>query len=181
MKLVVGLGNPGQKYERTRHNAGFRAVDVLARAWDAPMFGFEKEWATEFTKIAHQDESWLLAKPQTFMNLSGKAVQSLVQFYKLDPVRDVVLLYDDLDLPLGTLRVSGMSSGGHNGVQSVFDHLGTQAIARVRIGIAGAERPTEMETADYVLQAFSTEEEKVLEETLKRIPDQLTAALAAER
>lgn len=176
MKLVVGLGNPGDTYERTRHNAGFRAVDALANAWNAPAFQSEKEWNAEITKVSFERESYVLAKPQTHMNLSGEAVGKIVQFYKLNPTEDLVLLYDDLDLPLGSVRYSGVSSGGHNGVQSVFNHLGTEAIARVRIGISGETRLPETDSAAYVLQSFLPEEEKIIQDLLKEIPKHLSQA-----
>ena len=177
MKLVVGLGNPGKTYEQTRHNAGFRAVDALVNAWNAPAFRSEKEWNAEVTKASFEGASWVLAKPQTHMNLSGESVGKMVQFYKLNPTQDLVLLYDDLDLPLGTVRYSGVSSGGHNGVQSVFDHLGTEAIARVRIGISSETRLPETDSAEYVLQAFRPEETKILQDLLKEIPKHLSQAL----
>lgn len=166
MKLIVGLGNPGTEYEGTRHNAGFVALDMLAEAWGAPAFSLEKKLKSLVTKVLHNGETFVLAKPQTFMNLSGEAVRALLDFYKLDPEQDLIVTYDDIDLLLGDIRTTGTSSGGHNGMKSLFQHVGTQNVARVRIGIDAPSRPEQMDTADYVLQKFSEEERKTLETTL---------------
>lgn len=151
MKLVVGLGNPGEKYDHTRHNVGFRVLDAL----DVD-FSFEKKFNAEVAR----DGDVLFVKPQTFMNNSGEAVRALADYYKIDAA-DVTVVYDDKDMPFGTVRLrSSGSAGGHNGVRSLIQHLGTTAFARVRIGVA-ADSPIE-DTADFVLARFTAEEESAL-------------------
>lgn len=149
MKLVVGLGNPGARYELTRHNVGFLAVDFLAQELD-----------TDISRLGHFSllgEGWLgrekiiLMKPQTYMNLSGKAVVSAINFFKL-PHSDVMIIYDDLDLETGRLRIRAHgSAGGHKGMGSVIQLLGSQEIPRIRIGIG---RPSLGDVTDYVLRSF---------------------------
>lgn len=139
MKLIVGLGNPGIKYARTKHNAGFIALDELAQKLGAPAWRLEKKFETELAEINTGGEKILLAKPQTFMNLSGEAVRKLMTFYKLTS-EELTVVHDDLDLELGTIKISvDSSAGGHNGVQSIIDNLGTQHFKRIRIGIEGSK------------------------------------------
>jgi PTH1 family peptidyl-tRNA hydrolase len=154
MKLIVGLGNPGKKYELTRHNAGFMAVDALRKELKLPEWKPEKKFQAE---ISSDTESGVaLMKPQTFMNLSGEAVAAFVKFYKLD-ASDVLVVYDDVDLLFGVLRYrTEGSSGGHNGIQNIIDILGTAHIARLKIGV-GHETKT-LPTEAFVLQPFSREE-----------------------
>jgi peptidyl-tRNA hydrolase, PTH1 family len=148
--LIAGLGNPGQKYADTRHNAGFRAVDALAQRHGLTFGKIEHRAQVASGTIAGRRV--LLAKPQTFMNLSGESVGPLAHFYKIPPER-ILIIYDELDLPLGTLRLrkSG-SSGGQNGMKNILQRLGTQDIARVRIGIG--RPPGRQDPADYVLTPF---------------------------
>lgn len=156
MKLVVGLGNPGKEYEKTRHNVGWRVLDLMKLD-----FSFEKKFNAEVAKVGDV----LFCKPQTFMNLSGESVRAIADYYKITPT-DILLVYDDKDLPFRTIRLrSTGSAGGHNGVSSVIQHLGTQNIGRVRIGIA-SETPI-IETADFVLARFTKEEETALPDILK--------------
>ena len=153
--LIVGLGNPGPKYARNRHNIGFQTVEALAA-----------KHRLEFSRTEHRAQTAhgtiggrrvVLAKPQTWMNESGKAVAPLAHFYKVAPER-LLIIYDDLDIPLGTVRFrSDGSSGGHRGVQSTIQHLGTQAFPRLRLGIG--RPPGRMDPAAYVLQSFSPAEE----------------------
>lgn len=154
MRLIVGLGNPGVRYERTRHNLGFMVADQIARTLGAQ---FEKEQHHATTATA----SWrgrraLLAKPLTFMNRSGEAVRPLAHYYKIEPA-DILVVYDDLALPPGRLRMrrSG-SAGGHNGVRSIIDCLGVESFARLRIGIGPV--PPKWSGADYVLAALDADE-----------------------
>jgi len=172
VKIVVGLGNPGREYVATRHNIGFMAVDTLAERWGVTA------WREKFSALmaAHRGaEPVLLVKPQTYMNLSGQAVAAFVRFYKLT-VADVIVVYDDIDLPAGRLRLRpGGGAGGHRGIESLFDHLGSDAFARVRIGVG---RPPEyMEAADYVLSRFSSEEQPLMDEAIKRAADAVEAIL----
>lgn len=149
--LIVGLGNPGRKYENTRHNIGFMVIDELARRWNAEKFKSERK--AHIADATIYNNRVLLAKPQTYMNNSGQAVRALVDFYKID-VEQVIVAYDELDIDLGTLRLRpGGSAGGQKGMKSVQQHLGTQAVQRVRCGIS--RPPGRMDAAAYVLQPFS--------------------------
>jgi PTH1 family peptidyl-tRNA hydrolase len=153
--LIVGLGNPGARYERTRHNIGFWAVDRLAQRHGLTFSKHEHRALTASGTI--QQQRVILAKPQTFMNLSGDSVVPLARFYKIPPER-VIVLHDDLDLPLGTLRIrKAGSSGGQNGLKHILERFGTQDIPRVRIGIG--RPPGRMDPAAYVLTPFQGDEE----------------------
>ncbi len=166
MRLVVGLGNPGRRYEQSRHNVGFRCLDELARRWGAV------SWRHAFAALVgtayHEGRRLLLAKPQTFMNLSGEAVAPLLRYYGLTP-GDMLVVYDDMDLPLGRIRIRQHgSSGGHRGVESIIAALGTNQFPRLRIGIG---RSAEIEAIDYVLGRFSEAEEPILAAVLTRAAD----------
>ncbi len=159
-QLIVGLGNPGRDYADTRHNIGFMIVDRLAAQARAE-WRTEKRWQTE---VARAGATWL-GKPLTYMNLSGEAVVALTGFYKI-PHDAVLVILDDMALPFGKLRFRpNGSAGGHNGLQSVIDHLGTNAVARLRVGIGAAEPG---EAVGHVLGRFSPEEKTALPETLDR-------------
>lgn len=148
--LIVGLGNPGKQYENTRHNVGFWTVDELARRWNMS-FG-KTERKAQVADGLIRERRVLLAKPQTYMNLSGEAVRSLADFYKIETAQ-IFVISDDLDLPLGTLRLRKSGShGGQNGIRSVLQHLGTQEVSRARIGIG--RPPGRMDAAAYVLRPF---------------------------
>jgi PTH1 family peptidyl-tRNA hydrolase len=163
MKLVVGLGNPGREYEETRHNAGFLVVDYLAHA-EGVTFSPSRFQAL-LARATIGDHIVLLVKPQTYMNLSGLAVAALVRFYKLDPKDDLLIVSDDLDLPLGRLRFRMRGShGGQRGLLSIINELGTDEFSRLRLGIG---RPLENEDAKgHVLSVFDPEEEPVLDEVI---------------
>ncbi|RLC65961.1 MAG: aminoacyl-tRNA hydrolase [Chloroflexi bacterium] len=162
--LIVGLGNPGSRYAGNRHNAGFRCVEQFAAACNLTFD--ERRNRALITRGAIGGRGVILAKPQTFMNESGRAVAPLVRFYRM-PLERLLVVYDDLDLPLGTLRLRPEGgSGGHRGVQSIIDHLGSREFPRLRIGIG--RPPGRMDPAAYVLQDFSAEEEPLVEETLER-------------
>ncbi|SHG43108.1 peptidyl-tRNA hydrolase, PTH1 family [Thermosyntropha lipolytica DSM 11003] len=165
MKIIVGLGNPGAKYRETRHNVGFKAVDELALRYRV-----EKEECKYNGLVGHlriENEKVLLVKPLTYMNLSGKAVAPLVHFYKLD-LKDVLVIYDDMDLPLGALRLRAKGgTGGHKGVLSVAEMLKSQDFPRIRIGIG---RPP-ADTIDWVLGEFTPEEKPVIEAAVKKAAD----------
>ena len=158
-RLIAGLGNPGREYERTRHNVGFMVLDKLA-AQSGAAWRTEKEWQAA---VAFHD-GVAFCKPLGFMNLSGQPVGAVARFYKAAPAQTLVV-YDDLALPLGKLRLRpGGSAGGHNGMQSVLDHLGAETVPRLRIGIGAA--PGSMSA--HVLSRFGTEEQPALEEALDR-------------
>ncbi|HHS97081.1 MAG TPA: aminoacyl-tRNA hydrolase [Chloroflexi bacterium] len=163
MYLIAGLGNPGTRYARNRHNVGFRCLRRLAKAHDLEFRGRKRARIARGT-IAGRPV--LLARPRTFMNESGRAIAPLVRFHKV-PLDHLLVIYDDMDLPLGTLRIRPKGgSGGHRGMQSIIDALGSRDFPRLRIGIG---RPPEgVDPADYVLQDFSPEEEAVVEEVLER-------------
>ncbi len=164
MKLVVGLGNVGDKYCFTRHNAGFMVVDKWALG-EGVEFREEKKLKCFFTKFKFGAEDVILIKPTTFMNLSGEAVIAVMHYYKID-VKDVLIVYDDLSLPLGKVRFRpNGSDGGHNGIKSVIKHLGTSDIARLKVGI-GPQPPIPSEA--FVLQNFDKNQLEDLKNVLKR-------------
>ena len=165
--LIVGLGNPGAEYRYNRHNIGFMLVDRVAERLGVKFSRLESK--ALLTKGEHQGRRVVLAKPQTFMNLSGQSVGGLVRFYKV-PHANLLVAYDDVDLPLGTLRIrSGGGSAGQKGMSSIIDRLGTEEFPRLRLGIG--RPPGRMEAADYVLQDFSSGEKELLRLTLDRAAD----------
>ena len=176
MKIIVGLGNPGQEYTNTRHNVGFTMLDKIQQEFGFPDFEFNKKFNAEIStgvyKLRTTNQKLILVKPQTFMNLSGTAVRSLLDFFKLTP-DDIIVIQDDLDLALGTYKIATDSrSAGHNGVQNLIDQLGTQKFTRLRIGIGETttdEPLCRLGAHDFVLDKFSeTETEK-----LKKISDDI--------
>ncbi len=157
--LIVGLGNPGRQYDRTRHNAGFRAMESLARRLGCPLD--RVKFQGRMGQCTHGGQKLVLLLPQTFMNLSGNAVAEAVRFYRLPPER-VLVLCDDISLEPGRLRVRGSgSAGGHNGLKSIIARLGSQDFPRVKIGV-GAKPHPDYDLADWVLSTFSQQEEKAL-------------------
>ena len=169
--LIVGLGNPGKKYEDTVHNMGFMTVDVLLDKLGAKLDkkGCEAEYCVQYIG----EEKQIIAKPQTFMNLSGVSVKMLANSNKI-PLENVIIIYDDIDLPLGNARVRKEGSGGsHNGMKNIIAHLGGQEFARLRIGVG--EKPEKMDLADYVTGHFSKGEQGLMEEGY------LAAVCASER
>jgi PTH1 family peptidyl-tRNA hydrolase len=162
--LIVGLGNPGREYRETRHNVGFMLLDRLAVMLEARFSRLQSK-ALVGSAVYH-DQKIILAKPQTFMNLSGQAVRGLVRFYKL-PLTRILVTHDDLDLPVGAIRIRpDGGSAGQKGMISVLEQLGTDEFARLRLGIG--RPPGHMEAPDYVLQDFSENEMSVISETLSR-------------
>ncbi len=160
MHIIVGLGNPGKQYEHTRHNAGFEVIDRLASNCGIPVE--EHRCRALCGKGAIGGRKVLLVKPQTYMNLSGESVRAAMDFYKISP-EELIVVYDDVSLDPGQLRIrAGGSAGGHNGVKSIIERLGTQEFPRVRIG-TGA-KPERMDLADYVLGHFSEAERERMEE-----------------
>lgn len=161
MKVVIGLGNPGWQYAGTRHNIGFDVIDYLARG---PGVGsFRSAFQSEVAEATEDGEKVLLVKPQTFMNLSGRATRAILDFYKLTPA-DLLVVCDDYNLPLGKLRVRAKgSSGGQNGLKNIQDQLGTDEYARLRMGIG---QPTPGEAVDFVLTRFKPGERATVEEAV---------------
>lgn len=163
MKIIVGLGNPGEKYKNTRHNFGFMAVDFLREKMGSGNWKFSKKFNAEISK----GEEAILAKPQTFMNKSGEAVKKILSFYKAAPA-DLMILHDDLDIEFGATKKNFASrAAGHNGVQSVIDALGTNEFSRVRLGIG--RPPENIPPEDFVLRDFLPEELDKLPEIIKKI------------
>jgi len=175
MKLIAGLGNPGLQYAETRHNAGFLVVDCLA---EELKLDFRPKFQGLVAETTLEGEKVYLLKPQTFMNLSGRSIRELAQFYKLTP-EDIMVVYDDMDLPLGRMRLrSSGSAGGHNGIKSTIAELGTENFWRLKIGIG---RPPEgWDPARYVLSSFTKEEIPVLEEIIEKGMKALTLWLKGE-
>lgn len=174
MQLIVGLGNPGSSYAKTRHNVGFQCLDVLAAKHN---ISFDKKnmnahWGNG--TIAGKEV--ILAKPQTFMNLSGRSVLEITNFYKLNPKQDVLIVCDDLDLSPGKVRFRpNGSSGGQNGLKNIFEMLGTQEIQRLRVGVG---RPPRGVARDHVLNNFGPEEVIVMEEIYKRVAEAIEVWLS---
>jgi PTH1 family peptidyl-tRNA hydrolase len=165
--LLIGLGNPGREYQTNRHNFGFMLIDRLAVRLNAR--GMKVQSKAIVTTTTYEDRRLILAKPQTYMNLSGQSIQGLANFYKL-PLENIVVAHDDLDLPFGTIRMRpGGGPGGQKGVASAIERLGTKDFARLRLGIG--RPPGRMDPAAYVLQDFSRDEVKILSELLDRAAD----------
>jgi len=163
-KLIVGLGNPGRKYAHNRHNVGFECLDRLAQAHGLSFTRRRTKTSLSLGKIA--DVRVVLARPLTYMNLSGQAVRPLVSFYKLS-LEDILVIHDDLDLPLGTTRLRPEGgSGGHKGMRSIIEALGSQAFPRLRVGIG---RPPGNDAVSYVLSDFTADEQITLESVYERM------------
>ena len=175
MKLIIGLGNPGEKFEKTRHNAGFLTVDKIANSIQHSVFSIQQKFNAEISNGIIDNEKIILAKPQTFMNNSGQAVKAIINYYKIDP-KDIIVIHDDLDIPLGEYKISkNKNSGGHKGVQSIIDHLGTKDLSRIRIGIMVEDKKTP--TEKFVLEKFSKEEMGVVNETIEEIKNEIVRLL----
>jgi PTH1 family peptidyl-tRNA hydrolase len=169
MKVIVGLGNPGVQYSETRHNAGFLLVDLLAEIFQ---FQFHAKFQGLLAEGTAESNRIFLLKPQTFMNLSGRSARELINFYKI-PGQDLLIVYDDMDLPLGKIRFRDQgSAGGHNGIKSIVSELGTEKFWRLKLGVG--RPPKEWDPARYVLSPFTPEE-------LERVEDMLGRAEQAVR
>lgn len=186
MKIIVGLGNPGKEYEHTRHNVGFQCADVLRAKFNLPEFKLQKKFDAETTEgnfsdalPAGRQEKFLLIKPQTFMNASGKAVAALVRFFHIAP-KDLWIIYDDVDLLLGKIRVRpDGSAGSHNGMKSIIAALGFQNFPRIRIGVEsrGASAPKQQDISSFVLNPFTKKEKPKAEKAVALAADALQYAL----
>lgn len=167
MYIIVGLGNPGKQYEHTRHNVGFEVIDILADRIGICIE--EKKHKALCGRGILEGQKVVLAKPQTFMNLSGESVRAISDFYKVES-NDIIIVYDDVSLEPGQLRIRGKgSAGGHNGIKNIIAHLGTQEFPRVKIGVG--EKQKGMDLADYVLSRFSKGEQEIMEEAFREAAD----------
>ena len=170
MHLIVGLGNPGADYAKTRHNAGFLLAERLAELWQANWTN-ERKFLARVAKAERSGQKVLLAEPQTFMNLSGESVGALVKYYQL-PLEKILVAVDDADLPLGEIRLRpGGGTGGHHGLESVTQHLGSKNFARLRIGIGRKDEAREI--TGHVLGKFGADEAALLKKVLGRAADQM--------
>lgn len=168
MKLLIGLGNPGKKYEKTRHNAGFITVNKIASALQTTPYKLRSIFNAEVSEGMVDNEKIILAKPQTFMNESGKAVKAIADYYKID-IKDIIIIHDDLDISLGEYRIAkGRSSAGHKGVQSIIDALGTKDFTRIRVGTLPQSGKPE-NTEKFVLEDFGKEEEKIINKVIEKV------------
>ena len=166
--LIVGLGNPGKEYARTRHNAGFRALDILAGKLGCKVDKLRFQGL--YGQCTYQGKKLFLLKPQTYMNLSGRSVLQLSAYFHIPPQR-IVVIFDDISLEPGRLRIRGDgSAGGHNGIKSIIAEVGSQDFPRVKVGV-GAKPHAEQDLADWVLSTFSAQEEKALTSSLERAAD----------
>ena len=162
MKLIVGLGNPGKRYEKTRHNVGFLILNAIA---NQEKLRFSTKFKGLLAQTIWSNEPVLLFKPETYMNLSGEAIRLVVDYFNLE-IKDILVIYDDMDLPLGHIRLREKGgAGGHNGAKSIIQHLKTEDFARCRIGI---DKHPHMDARDYVLGQFSVDDLKLLE---SKLPD----------
>ena len=172
--LIVGLGNPGKEYEKTRHNCGFRALDVLADNLGCKVDKLKFQGL--YGQVNYQGKKLYLLKPQTYMNLSGRSVLQLSAYFHIPP-QQIIVLFDDISLEPGRLRIrADGSAGGHNGIKSIIQEVGSQAFPRVKIGV-GAKPHPEYDLADWVLSAFTAQEEKALAVSLKNAADATLAII----
>ena len=161
MLVIVGLGNPDDKYQGTRHNVGFDVIDLLAEKYNIAVD--TKKHRAYIGKGIIGGQKVILAKPQTYMNLSGESVRSLVEYYKVDPETELLIIFDDISLDVGQLRIRKKgSAGGHNGIKNIIANLGTSVFQRIKVGVG--EKPKGYDLADYVLGRFSKEERELIKE-----------------
>lgn len=163
MYLIAGLGNPTKEYDKTRHNVGFSVIDVLADKYRIDVS--EKKHKGLCGRGAIEGQKVILVKPQTFMNLSGECIREVADYYKIE-MEDVIIIYDDISLEPGQLRIRLKgSAGGHNGIKNIIAHLGTQEFPRIKVGVGA--KPPRMDLADYVLSRFAKEEQPLMEDAFK--------------
>lgn len=175
MYIIAGLGNPGTKYENTRHNTGYRTVDILSDKWDIK-FRQEKHRSLCGSGII-EGEKVLVMKPLTFMNLSGEAVAEAVRFYKTDTERELIVIYDDVDLAVGRMRIRPRgSAGGHNGMKDIILRLGTEDFTRIRVGVGA--KPEGWDLADWVLSQPGGEDKALLEETCRSAAEAVSSIIS---
>ena len=174
--IIVGLGNPGKQYSNTRHNIGFCVIDALAERFQIPL-NLKKHKAIYGSGYI-EGQKVILAQPQTFMNLSGESVRELADFYKV-PETDIIVIYDDISLDVGQLRLRKKgSAGGHNGIKSIIQHLDSQDFPRIKVGVG--EKPAGWDLADHVLAPFPKDQEELVQTGIKRASDALVCLLTED-
>lgn len=177
MFIIAGLGNPSRKYEGTRHNVGFDVIDRISEKYNIPVD--TKKHLALIGKGVIEGQKVVLVKPQTYMNLSGESIRSVMDFYKPDPSGGLIVIYDDVNLDTGQLRIREKgSAGGHNGMKNIIAHLGTQEFPRIRVGVG--EKPAGYDLADYVLGHFSKAEQERMEEGYNRASDAVRMILSGD-
>ncbi|MCR4814137.1 MAG: aminoacyl-tRNA hydrolase [Lachnospiraceae bacterium] len=168
MYIIAGLGNPGKEYENTRHNIGYSALDVIAAGYGIDVS--EKKFKSLVGKGVIEGNRVLLMKPLTYMNLSGEAVREACDYFKIDSETELIVLYDDISLPVGQLRIRPKgSAGGHNGIKNIIFHLGSEVFLRIKVGVG--EKPSRMDLADYVLGHFSEEDAALEKEAYEKVSE----------
>ena len=168
MYIIAGLGNPGKEYENTRHNIGYMTIDNFAEKYGITFS--ERKFRALVGKGVAEGHKVILIKPVTYMNLSGEAIREACDYYKIDPEEELIVLYDDISLPVGQLRIRPKgSAGGHNGIKNIISHLGTEIFKRIKIGVG--EKPSRMDLADYVLGHFTKEEIALEKEACEKAAD----------
>ena len=177
MYIIAGLGNPTMQYEGTRHNAGFDVIDALADKYNISVDGRKNR--AYIGKGIIEGQKVLLVKPQTYMNLSGESIGGLVDYFKIDEEQDLIVIYDDISLPPGQIRIRKKgSAGGHNGIKNIIAHLGTQVFPRIKVGVG--EKPKKNDLADYVLSHFTKAEREEMEEGYQKAIQAVEKILAGE-
>lgn len=177
MLVIVGLGNPDDKYQGTRHNVGFDVIDLLAGKYNIAVD--TKKHRAYIGKGIIGGQKVILAKPQTYMNLSGESVRSLVEYYKVDPETELLIIFDDISLDVGQLRIRKKgSAGGHNGIKNIIANLGTSVFQRIKVGVG--EKPKGYDLADYVLGRFSKEERELIKEGFECAAEAVAMITAGE-
>lgn len=174
MVIIVGLGNPGREYENTRHNVGFCVIDMLAETYRISVT--EKKHKALIGKGMIEGEKVVLAKPQTYMNVSGESVRALLDYYKADARGELIVIYDDISLDVGKLRVRKKgSAGGHNGIKNILLHLGHDEFARIKVGVG--DKPKGYDLADYVLSRFDAGDREKMAESMARASEAVVSVL----
>lgn len=167
MKLIIGLGNPGEKYKKTRHNIGFVTIDCLAEIVDIESLSFDNKFNSLIADFTLKDKKLILAKPQTFMNNSGLAVSKIADYFNIKP-ENIIIIHDDLDLELGQIKIQkNKGSAGHKGIESIINHLKTKEFYRIRIGIKPKDKKPE-NPENFVIQKFNQEEQIIIKENIKK-------------
>jgi len=168
MYIIVGLGNPGKEYEGTRHNVGFHTLDMIADKYSIDIS--EKKHKALMGKGYIDGQKVVLIKPQTYMNLSGESVRSVIDYYKVDEMQELIVIYDDVSMDVGKIRIRKKgSAGGHNGIKNIISHLGHDVFLRIKVGVG--EKPKGYDLADYVLGHFNQEEKEIMKECGEKITD----------